>query len=150
MIELLVVIAIIGILATIILAAVTESRTRAADTKVRAQVTGAKGAAEVYFGANSGYGTSNLSQATGLASCTGDLYSDTNSGMRLYSNAANYPGGTRLICVENLSEFAFAASLSSGSDYWCVDSSGDPGTISISNPSSVTATDDSCTKLDAR
>ena len=149
-IELLVVVAIIGILATLVISAVTESRRRAADTKVRAQITQGKSAAEIYFGINLNYGAANLSQAFNGTSCTGSLFMDPTSGMLLLANSLVYPGGTNLICIQNPQDFAFAGSLSTPTEYWCADSSTGPGLITISNPGAVIVTDDSCVKLDAR
>lgn len=150
MIELLVVIAIIGIMATIVIAAVASARNRANDAKVKTHVNQAKNASEIFFNSAGGYGAPNVSQASGGASCTGQMFVDLPSGMSAYGNSTNYPGGTLLICVENLNAFAFAASLSDAGSYWCVDSSGDPGTITISNPASIVVADDSCLEMDAK
>jgi len=150
LIELMLVFAIIGILVSLVAVQVGASRNKANDAKIKAQVYGAKGAAEIYFGTNDGYGLANASQATGGATCTGNMFADQNSGMSSYGKATNYPPGTNLICVQNLSTFAFAASMSVIEDYWCVDSIGSPGLITISNPGNILSSDDSCPKMDAK
>jgi len=150
LIELLMAIAIIAILAVIVVSQIGSSRNKAIDAKIKAHVYEAKNAAELYFGVYFNYGSANVSQATGGASCTGSMFTDQSSGMSAYGNSVNYPGGTNLICVQNLSAFAFAASMSVIEDYWCVDSIGSPGLITISNPGNILSSDDSCPKMDAK
>jgi len=146
-IELLVVVAVIGILVTIVLSATTTSRKRAADARVKAQITQGKAAAEIYFGANQTYGPQNISQASGGAACTGSLFMDVGSGMLSLANSSVYPSGTNLICIQNVQDFAFAGSLSTPNEYWCADSSTGPGQITITNSGILTAEDDSCTEM---
>mgnify|MGYP001615938919 CR=1 FL=1 len=150
LLELLLVVAIIGILSSVILTALATARNRANDAKVKAHLSQAKAAAEIYSEINNGYGSANVSVVTGGTSCTGVMFTDTVSGMAVYGNSTNYPGGTRLVCVQNLSAFAFAASLSSAGRYWCVDSTGDPGEITISNPAAIVAADDTCVEMDLK
>jgi prepilin-type N-terminal cleavage/methylation domain-containing protein len=148
LIELLLVIAIIGILASIVLVALGESRKRASDTKVRAQITQGKNAAEIYFGANQNYGAvPNIDQASSGSSCSGSLFIDVSSGMLILANSSVYPGGTNLICIQNINDFAFAGSLSTPDEYWCADSSTGPGPITITTPGALTSADDSCADM---
>ena len=150
LIELLVVIAVIGIIAAIIVVALGGARNRSQDAKVKVQVSGAKNAAEIYFNSSGGYGAANVSVVSGGASCAGAMFTDANSSMAAYADSDNYPGGAGLVCVQNSSAFSFAASLSISGEYWCADSSGNPGKITISNPASVVTSDDTCSELDAR
>ncbi|MEK7162324.1 MAG: prepilin-type N-terminal cleavage/methylation domain-containing protein [Patescibacteria group bacterium] len=150
LIELLVVIAIIGIIAAIVVVAVNGARNRGKDAKIKVQVSGAKNSAEIYFNSSGGYGPANVSVVSGGASCAGAMFMDVNSGMAAYADSDNYPGGARLVCVQNSSAFAFAASLSASGEYWCTDSSGNPGKITISDTANVVASDDTCSELDAR
>lgn len=118
LIELLVVIAIIGILSSIVLASLSSARTKANDAKVKAQLAGARAAAENYYASNNSYSGS----GSAAGDCTTGMFADSDSGMTAYTNTGSYPGGTTLTCKATGSQYAISASLSSGS--WCVDSTG--------------------------
>src|SRR5690349_12913358 len=91
LIELLVVIAIIGILSSVVLASLNTARNKGNDAKVKAQLSGLRAAAEIYYDTNSGYGTA-------TNSCAAQIFADTASGMATYTTTANYPSGTTLVC----------------------------------------------------
>jgi prepilin-type N-terminal cleavage/methylation domain-containing protein len=120
LIELLVVIAIIGILSSVVLASLNTARGKGNDAKVKAQLSGLRAAAEIYYDNNSNYG--------GAASdlCSAVPFSDTTSGMSTYTTAANYPTGATLACRTNGSAYAVSALLpgAGGGVAWCVDSTG--------------------------
>src|SRR6186997_1626262 len=84
LIELLVVIAIIGILSSVVLASLNTARGKGNDAKVKAQLSGARAAAEVYYDTNGSYGTAGTS-------CTANMFADTTSGIASYATQSNYP-----------------------------------------------------------
>jgi len=118
LIELLVVIAIIGILSSIVLASLNTARAKGNDAKVKAQLSGARAAAEIYYDNNNGYDTS--------AVCTAGMFIDplSASGMIAYTTVGNYPSGTAIVCGSNDTAYAIKAELNGDTAYWCVDSVG--------------------------
>lgn len=118
LVELLVVIAIIGILSSVVLANLGESRTKTNDAKVQSQLSSMRGSAELYSISNGNYGTPTFS-------CSLGMFNDAVSGMSALTDIANYPTGTNLICNSNgTSSWAVQASLASSTTYWCVDKEG--------------------------
>ena len=121
LIELLVVITIIGILATIILSSISDSRVRAYDAKVKEQLSRFRTAAEIYFQNQTpnSYGVS--------VSCAGGMFVSVNpneGSPGVYIDSANLPPTTQVVCGSNGSAYAVKATLYSGNEYWCVDNRG--------------------------
>ncbi len=117
LIELLVVIAIIGILSSVVLASLNTARGKGNDAKVKAQLSGLRAAAEIFYDSNNGYGTA-------TNSCAAQMFADTASGMAEYTASGNYPSGTTLVCNSSSSAYAVQANLNTSGQYWCVDSTG--------------------------
>ena len=132
LIELLVVIAIIGILATIVLTSLGSARTKASDAKVQAQLSSARAQAELYYGTNSNYGATG--QAAGA--CTAQLFTATaaNNGLAGLLSAITAAGTYSSNCIASptagpVTAWAIyvtntATYGTTGTQYWCVDSSG--------------------------
>ncbi|MBI1975440.1 MAG: prepilin-type N-terminal cleavage/methylation domain-containing protein [Candidatus Vogelbacteria bacterium] len=124
LIELLVVIAIIGVLSSVVLASLNTARNKGNDAKVKAQLSGVRSAAEVYYsGNNNAYAASVMAAAANP--CTGTMFTDTGSGMAAYTNDSTaWPASTNLSCQATASAYAVSANLSGGTTFWCVDSTG--------------------------
>ena len=135
LIELLVVIAIIGILSSVVLASLNTARGKGNDAKVKAQLSGLRAAAEVYYDnqAPNSYGIT-------ASTCTtaSSMFVDAASGMLQYATQTNYPTGATLSCFSSASAYAVSALLPGlgGTNSWCVDSTGK----SIPRTTAVTST----------
>jgi prepilin-type N-terminal cleavage/methylation domain-containing protein len=128
LIELLMVITIIGILTTVVLQSLSQSRTKAYDSKLKQQLDHFRAAAEMYFlnQLPTGYGPA-------VSNCTtpNTLFTDmkTDDGKpALYVDRGNLPPNTQVVCGSTdsgpVSAYAVKATLFSGTEYWCVDSKG--------------------------
>lgn len=137
LIELLIVITIIGVLSTIILTSLSNSRARAYDSKIKQQLASFRTAAEIYFANQSpnSYGPPSNSCTSGTS-----IFTDTNpaSGSpSLYISSTNLPSFSQVFCGSTDSAFAVKATLYSGTEYWCVDNRGASRSI-VGTPSSGT------------
>lgn len=122
LVELLISITIIGILATIILSSVSNSRAKAYDSKVKQQLSSFRTAAEVYFTVQdpNSYGPVSVS-------CSFGIFNDVdavNGSPGLYIAAGNLPDFSVPVCQSTESAYAVKATLYSGNEYWCVDNKG--------------------------
>jgi prepilin-type N-terminal cleavage/methylation domain-containing protein len=131
LIELLVVIAIIGILSSVVLASLNTARGKGNDAKVKAQLSGARAAAEIYYDTNSSYGA-----VTAL--CSAGMFIDATSGMVNYADSANYPSGSAPVCGSSGTAYAMKAAIENAAAYWCVDSLGKSKRVAGAIGASVT------------
>lgn len=134
LLELLIVITIIGVITSIVLSSVSQSRSRAYDSKVKQQLSSFRTAAEIYF--NNQLPTSYGPES---ASCANGIFTNVqaaNGSPGIYIAAGNLPPGTQVVCSASDTAYAVKATLYSGDEYWCVDSLGSSRSISgdIGNP----------------
>jgi len=130
LIELLVVIAIIGILASIVLVALNGARHSGSDATVKSDLNQAATQMEIYSLNSGSYGEPYMS-----AQCptSGDpSVFDTDPQVTAEITALNTINGDMTKCAAgtladtgSATSWAIASPLSSSSQYWCVDSSGD-------------------------
>lgn len=129
LIELLVVVAIIGILASVVLASLNSARTKGNDAAIKADLSGVRASAEVWYDTSQKYSTTTIAVAgddcgdgTGTAAT---FHADT-SVQSATAHAKTQNGGTALFCNINAagSAYAIAAPLKTTSTWWCIDSTG--------------------------
>jgi len=111
LIELLVVIAIIGILASVVLAALNNARAKGSDAAIKANLNNARPQAEIYYDDNGSY----------FNVC------DTEAGiLNMHDGAAVAAGGTEYVsCGTDSVTWALRARMVSNTGtYYCVDSTG--------------------------
>jgi prepilin-type N-terminal cleavage/methylation domain-containing protein len=128
LIELLVVVAIIGILATVVIVALTDSRTKGADGTVKSQLLHARSQAEVFFNTNTVAVLSYTNVCTnGLVGGIQGIGAQILYSARAVGLAAYTINGTGTLttatCNSNASAYAAEVPLKSGG-MWCIDSTG--------------------------
>jgi len=142
LIELLVVIAIIGILSSVVLASLNTARGRGNDAKVKAQLSGLRASAELYYDSNGNYGSALSPAGACPASGAGSMFYDTASGMLTYTTSTNYPANATITCYSTGTFYAVSALLpgAGGTNSWCVDSLGN----SKARTTAISGTPTSC------
>lgn len=150
LIELLVVIAIIGVLSSIVLASLSNSRKRAGDAGIKTDLSHLRSAAEIV---NHDLGGSyNTGVAIWSADC-GILNSATNvvgnsMVQKMIDDAISKSSGTVAKCMADSTHYVVAVPLKSDSlKAWCIDNAGASKQITYGNFTGVA--DDDCTKADS-
>lgn len=118
LIELLVVVAIIGILASVVLASLNSARAKGADAAVKANLSGMRASAELWYDTPSTPGPGGNNTYTGVCASASVLAA---------RNSAASASGTALGPCVDTGGLAWAASTplkSNPAQHWCVDSAG--------------------------
>lgn len=132
LIELLVVVAIIGILASVVLASLNSARTKGADASVKANLSGVRAQAELYYDTNTSYDTICASTTTGgiNAGVLAALRATTTTGVigadlaiQTTGNGACHDAAGTWVAQVPLKS-TNVVSTTSAEDFWCVDSTG--------------------------
>ena len=136
LIELLVVIAIIGILSSIVLVSLNNSRARGNDAAVKADVSGLRAAAEIYYGSQTPNGYGVLAYTANCGAAAAGVFSDIP--VQLYIDDAVAKSGqtaaTAAKCVSSATAYVIAVQLRSSVTLgWCVDNLGASNQITWAN-----------------
>jgi prepilin-type N-terminal cleavage/methylation domain-containing protein len=152
LIELLVVVAIIGILAAVVVAALTSMRDRGGDATIKHGLNTVRSQAEIYQNTNGSYGIQNNSEGqcrTPLLVLS-NMFEDSivNNAIAQANQASGGTAGgsglyTNAWCASNSGSYAVAvilkSSVSSGGlqDFWCIDSGGNSKKIRTSTANAI-------------
>ncbi|OHA88733.1 MAG: hypothetical protein A2653_00345 [Candidatus Zambryskibacteria bacterium RIFCSPHIGHO2_01_FULL_43_25] len=123
LIELLVVIAIVGILSSVVLTSLNDSRSKAANSAIKSNLGNIRVYAELYYDTNTSYGNYPLGVCP--SSGSGSMFHDPTilAAINSANNASGNSNGSRCAIID----FAWAISIplkkSEGAfNHWCVDS----------------------------
>ena len=125
LIELLVVIAIIGILSAIVLASLNTARGKAQDSAIKANLSGMRAAAELYYDSNGqSYSAFGVAACPAASTATGMFYTSPIANATAAANTASGVG-SGAVCQSSTSAWAVSSPLrTTTTSYWCVDSTG--------------------------
>ena len=145
LIELLVVVAIIGILASVVMAMTSTSRSKSQDASVKSNLSGIRQQAELLYDANGAYDVDTTPTAFALAQCASTantMFANTTIWAQI-SKAVSSSGKaiTTSRCYTNAtSAWLVAVPLNSSATLgWCVDSAGKSQQVTMSAVTSVTS-----------
>ncbi|MEI7810064.1 MAG: prepilin-type N-terminal cleavage/methylation domain-containing protein [bacterium] len=126
LIELLVVVAIIALLTMVVLAALNSARNKGSDSTVKAQLSGMRAQAEMYYNTNSTYdgvcATSGTNVVGLMANAAEKAYNGTTS-VTTYADG-NPSTWTTAQCHDGLSGWVVWVPLKTSGNAWCVDYTG--------------------------
>ncbi|MFA6408065.1 MAG: type II secretion system protein [Candidatus Paceibacterota bacterium] len=126
LIELLVVIAIIGILSAVVLASLNTARSKGNDAAVKSDMSSVRTQAEMYYGNSNKYATAAAAGVDcGTVFTANTMLADPTIQKALQA-AYKANGSTAFYCNMDAAgtSYAIAVPLSTGSGYWCIDSTG--------------------------
>lgn len=134
LIELLVVIAIIGILASVVLASLNSARSKGADAAVKADFSGMRAQAELYYDSNgqkynvtAGTALSGTGAAGAVCGVSTGMYGDANIASALAHIVTQMSGTATMTCTTNAAGDKWALSITAlkgAGTSLCVDNSG--------------------------
>jgi len=123
LIELLVVVAIIGILASVVLASLNQARTKGSDASTKANLSGVRAQAELFYDNNSGSYTGVC--AVGTTTINAGVLAAVQAAVGATGTVGINALQTATAASCNASAIAWAAqSVLKGGGSWCVDSAG--------------------------
>ena len=138
LIELLVVIAIIGVLSSIVLSSLSNSRARALDAGIKADLSHLRSSAELVYGSLSpnGYGSLAYTNSCGgvtVASPVTHVFNDS-AVQAIIDDAVTKSSQTAAKCIAGGTYYVLAVQLkSSSANGWCVDNVGSSRLITWAN-----------------
>jgi len=136
LIELLVVIAIIGLLSSLVLAALGTAKSKGQDAKIQEQLHSFQQAAELYYSKNSTYRVSNGGSGDNVCSTAAN-----DATLALLNSGSAWADGTPPACGQTANSWAATKQLTATTStvYWCVDYRGTAMATSTPVGSGVTS-----------
>jgi prepilin-type N-terminal cleavage/methylation domain-containing protein len=139
LIELLVVIAIIGILSSVVLVNLNSARTKAKDTAIKADLTGIRAQAAIYYDNATPNSYGSFSSGDCLTAASGNVFADASIKAAITHAVSQSPqtGASASNCSSNGTDWAAVVILNSANvDYFCVDSTGQAKTKTTASSNS--------------